>query len=91
MLLVSACQRLVGLLSEESLGSLDTLNALNALNNRKTTIAHRLTINEALPYGTIFTLLLELLPSWITCICTGMRSCSSSTWLMIPTWRPAFE
>ena len=30
MLLVSACQRLVGLLSEESLNTLNTLNTLNA-------------------------------------------------------------
>ncbi len=36
MLLVSACQRLVGLLSEESLGSQSTPNALNALNTLNT-------------------------------------------------------
>ena len=33
MLLVSACQRLVGLLSEESLGSLSTPNTPNNPNN----------------------------------------------------------
>lgn len=30
-------------------------------------------------HGTMLITLLELLPSWFTCICTGMRSFSSST------------
>ena len=36
-------------------------------------------------YPTTLTVLLELLPSWCTWIWTGMRSRSSSTWLMMPT------
>ena len=54
-------------------------------------LTRKITNSPSPTCGTILILLLELLPSWFTWIWTAMRSWSSSTWDMMPTWRPDLE